>query len=315
MNVMVTGSSGFIGKNLVKYLVRKDYQNIIGCDVVSASKSYLKTLSGTNFLFNQASFLTPLSEQNLEHQVDTIIHLARTTKPGPQIKNFEKDINENVLGTLNFFKNFANQGLKKFVLISSGGTVYGGQNVNGENSEEDACNPKSFYGIASLMTEKYLEILSKELGIQLIVLRLSNPFGPFQSLNRNQGLVNTIIEKTVNHEALEIWGDGSAIRDYIFVEDVCRAINLSIQYKGDKSVFNIGTGVGRTVKSVVHDVLNLTEKKPPISYGIKQSNAVDKNILNVELAKKELAWEPNTHWELALNKTFEYYKEAVFGVH
>lgn len=315
MNVMVTGSSGFIGKNLVKYLVGKDYQNIIGCDVIAADETYLEMLRGSNFQFNQSSFLTPLSEQNLNHQIHTIVHLARTTKPGPQIKNFEKDINENVLGTLKFFKNFADQGLKKFVLISSGGTVYGGQNANGENSEQDPCNPKSFYGIASLMTEKYLGVLSQELDIELIILRLANPFGPFQSLNRNQGLVNTIIEKTVNQEALEIWGDGSAIRDYIFVEDVCRAINLSIQYKGETSVFNIGTGVGRTVKSVVHDVLNLTDKKPPISYGVKQSNAVDKNILNVDLAKKELGWEPNTHWELALNKTFEYYKEAVFGIH
>ena len=310
MNILITGSSGFIGKNLTKTLSSKNYSQIIGCDVIEPEGYFQKEFQFENFEFVNASFLSDTHNYAHPTQLDAIVHLARTIKPGPQSKNFSKDIEENVLGTIQFFKYWAQNGLKKFVLISSGGTVYGNENGTGEYLETDYCKPISYYGLASLMTENYLKILSKEHNVDLVILRLSNPYGPFQSLKRKQGLINTIIEKAVAGEVLEVWGDGSTVRDYIFIDDVAEAIHNALQYQGKEKIFNIGTGIGRSVSSVLEHIDEIIDEDLKITYKSAQKNAVDKNILNISKAKDELHWVPKSDWKNSLLSTYSYYKKA-----
>jgi UDP-glucose 4-epimerase len=138
-----------------------------------------------------------------------------------------------------------------------------------------------------------------------VALRISNPFGPFQ-MPHDQGLIAALIGKALKGSPVEIWGDGSVIRDYIYIDDVINAIILAISLDNPDAprVYNVGSGIGRSVNEVLHAISTARGKPTKVDYCPARAVDVPTNILDISLARTHLRWTPTAEWKHALEKTY-----------
>lgn len=314
MKIFINGISGFLGKNLAFGLSTVSNSKIIGLDVNELDFGI--DVERNNIDFIKGSFINLIDLKKID-TADVFVHVARTIPPGLANNEYKRDIKENLMGTINLFEHAVKCGSKKFIFISSGGTVYGSDPEPRSYSEavdktshveSEMCFPVGMYGLSMYTIERYLKFIADKSSVKLIILRLSNPFGPFQHLNRGQGFVNVLLENHIFNRPTEIWGSGLAVRDYIYSGDVVDAINKSIIYKGRKTIFNIGSGKGISINKVVSDVENLIGEELNIIRKPEKEIKVSKNILNVDLAKSEMNWQCSTDWINGIEKTYVYYK-------
>src|SRR6516165_3302472 len=174
---------------------------------------------------------------------DTVVHLISTTIPKTSNDDPAYDVQSNVVSTLRFLDVARKTGVRKIVFASSGGTVYGAARVL-PIPEHHETAPLCSYGIQKLVIEQYLDLYFRLYGLDYCTLRVSNPYGEGQRQNAAQGAVTVFLDKALRGEDIEIWGDGSVIRDYVYVRDVATAFSLATRHEGWPKVFNIGSGQG-----------------------------------------------------------------------
>ena len=143
-------------------------------------------------------------------------------------------------------------------------------------------------------------------GINSIVLRVSNPYGPLQECRNSQGVIASFVDKAIRGEGLEIWGDGTNVRDYIYIDDVVSAIKKSIFYRGDRIVFNIGSGLGESLNEIVENMAHIMNKKIDVIYLKDRYAGVYRSVLDNSLAMNELDWKPKYTLMRGLEETIKY---------
>ncbi|MFA6391482.1 MAG: NAD-dependent epimerase/dehydratase family protein [Patescibacteria group bacterium] len=249
--ILILGGEGFIGRNLIDEL--KDNCNIISFDLEKNAKSDDKiTFYKGNFTFQQ-----DLEIIFKENKIDIVIHALSTTIPSNSNANIIYDINSNLVATIELLDLMRKYSTPKIIFISSGGTVYGlldhEQSVVTENQ---ATNPICSYGIVKLSIEKYIYLYNYLYGINYLVLRFANPYGRYHKSDK-QGLINVILNKIINHETVTIWGDGSTVRDYVYINDCSSIVRNLIEKNISNETINIGSGVGYSI----NDILKIIEKQ------------------------------------------------------
>ncbi|MBD0272206.1 MAG: NAD-dependent epimerase/dehydratase family protein, partial [Acetobacteraceae bacterium] len=195
-------------------------------------------------------------------------------------------------------------GVRKVVFLSSGGTVYG--IPNSVPIREDApTDPISAYGVSKLAVEKYLHLYRHLHSLDYAVLRVANPFGPWQEPDRRQGVVTALIQSVLDGRPAEIWGDGRVVRDYLYAADVAEAVADAAAYAGSHRVFNVGSGIGRSVLDLLCDVGAALGQEAAVAAVHKPGRAVDvpMNVLDTALIRREMGWAPRTGWAEALGET------------
>lgn len=296
MRVAVLGASGFIGKNLTQSLI------LDGHEVTSFVREKYST-PGFD-LGRQVSFdFSSLSEiSETLNSFDSVVHLVSSTNPAKSAHGPRADAQENLLSSLDLMEILKDNASVRLVFVSSGGAVYGIPEVV-PISESHSTNPVSFYGVSKLAIEKYLHVYSTSSKLNYVVLRLSNPYGPGQINTKGQGLVPTIIESALLGKELSVWGDGTNVRDYIYVDDAVDALKKAILHEGRGSLFNIGSGQGASIMQIVSQVEEITGK--PVALAFQRARAFDSpvNVLDVSLAKDFLSWIPTTGLREGLGKT------------
>jgi UDP-glucose 4-epimerase len=198
----------------------------------------------------------------------------------------------------------------RLTFVSSGGAVYGVPNTL-PIGEGHSTNPVSAYGTVKLAIEKFLHVYNLEFGLDYRILRLSNPYGPHQVNAAGQGLVPTIIERAIRKEPLTVWGDGSNVRDYLFVEDAVSAITKSLGDTSEHKIFNIGSGKGTSILDLVHEVEELLGESIEVNFEAKRFSDAPSNVLDVSLAKEVLGWTPQTALKDGLSKTIEWNRDRM----
>ena len=201
------------------------------------------------------------------------------------------DIETNLIGTVKLLKEAAKNKLKKVVFLSSGGTVYGAP-IKLPIDETHPTNPLCSNGIIKLAIEKYLDLYYQLHGLDYAVLRLSNPYGERQRTHASQGVVAVFLGKVLRNESIDIWGDGTVIRDYIYISDVISAMIATMEYQGAEHVFNIGSGQGASLNDVISGIERVTSRKANVKYLTGRDFDVPVSVLAVDRAKKELQWSP-----------------------
>jgi UDP-glucose 4-epimerase len=198
----------------------------------------------------------------------------------------------------------------KLIFASSGGAVYGIPK-NLPISEAHETNPVSPYGVSKLAIEKFLFSYSSQHGLDYTIIRLSNPYGPGQLNLRGQGLIPTIIEGGLTGQPVNIWGDGTSERDYLFIDDAVEAFSKALTYKGSERIFNVGSGAGTSILNLVSEIEGLLHL--PIKLKFEQRRPSDPlvNILDVALAKEVLGWIPSTSLGDGLQKTVEWNRKRL----
>ncbi|MER2104540.1 MAG: NAD-dependent epimerase/dehydratase family protein [Pseudomonas atacamensis] len=297
LNCLVLGGSGFIGTNLCiawRSRVRS---------VRAFSRQPLMIDGVDSFV---GDFLNSQDLIAAVKGIDVVYHLVSTNTPASANASPLGDVQENVVQTLKLMEACRGAGVRRIVFVSSGGTVYGDAVVvpTPEGSLEQ---PISAYGISKLAIEKYIALYERLYGITAIVLRVSNPYGPYQYGRKQQGVIGTFISKTLKGEDIEIWGDGSVVRDYIYIDDVVDALLKTIQYPGKSRVFNIGSSIGVALNDIVTVLAELMPEEPRLIYREARGVDVVVSILDCSLAKRELDWQPYNDLRSGISKTLSWF--------
>ncbi len=169
---------------------------------------------------------------------------------------------------------------EKFIQLSSGGTVYG--DVEGSITEDIKLNPINLYGVAKSFIENYLQANFYENGLKVCIVRVANPFGGYQLSGKQQGIIPILIEKTLKGEELTLWTSTETIRDYIYIEDFLHGLEILIEKSGDNDVYNLGSGVGRTIKDLVEITEEILNKEIIIEFVENSNFQIKSNILNLD---------------------------------
>lgn len=279
MRVLVTGGAGFIGSHLVDALCRDGaYVHVL--DDLSTGRRIPENARFTRW--NVREYFTSLVKQE---RIEVMIHLAARVSVRTSLEDPLEDASVNVLGGLSALEAAAEAGVRRVILASSGGTVYG-EGKGRPSREEDPLEPRSPYGVAKLAMESYATAYERTRGLEVSCLRLANVYGPRQDPEGESGVVARFLARLRDGRPLEVYGDGRQIRDFVFVEDVVRAFLSAIQ--GPPGTYNVGTGVGTSLLELI-DLLGRPARvihKPAIAGELRA------NILDVRRADERLGWTP-----------------------
>jgi UDP-glucose 4-epimerase len=280
MNSLILGAAGFLGTNLTILLSAKENERITVFDREEANFSRFNQANRHKIQVKTGIFSNEYDFNSLTQNIDIVYHLISTTNPTRSNKNMAEDLNSNVAPTIKLLQSCVTNNVRKVIFISSGGTVYGKGN-NAPHKETDPTYPISSYGIEKLTIEKYLYLFHHQYGLNYCVARIANPYGPMQVPNSGQGAVTTFCYKALHNQPIVIYGDGSVVRDYIYVDDAIEAVYNIAQYNGAAKIFNIGSGFGTSLKDIIDLIENILGKKIPIQYEKSRKVDVPCSVLNI----------------------------------
>lgn len=285
MRILILGSNGFIGKNLVSHLERQNIDLILfdRNNTPEYSSHNKKCISGD---FSDTQLLEAIF---LYNKITHVVHLISTTLPKSSNENKTYDISSNVIQTIKLLDLCVKHKIKKFIFMSSGGAIYGIPKYT-PIDEEHPTNPICSYGIGKLAIEKYLYLYQHLYNLNYCSIRAANPYGPGQDHFKGQGIIGNIIHKIKNHQPIEIWGDGSVVRDYLDVNDLSELIIQMIN-SNSVGVFNAGSGIGTSINELLHIIKNISHANPLVFYKEKRDFDVSTVILNSSSAKNAFKWD------------------------
>lgn len=293
---LVLGGSGFIGTNLCIALR----------DKVQSLKSFSAHAGGIDGVeYIKGDYLNKNDIDSAICDVDTVFHLISTSTPASSNASPLIDAQQNIVQSLQLLDACRSGNVRRVIFVSSGGTIYG--NASTPTPESHPQNPICAYGISKLAIEKYIVLYERLYGITGISLRLSNPYGPHQHSHKQQGVIGTFIRKSLAGEKIEIWGDGSVIRDYIYIDDVIDAMTRSAEYNGKERIFNIGSGIGTSLNEILETLSSLINHEILVNYEASRDLDVSKSVLDCSLASQELSWQASHDLKQGIKKTLDWF--------
>jgi UDP-glucose 4-epimerase len=284
--ILIIGALGFIGRNVSTKLAETGY-TVTAADLAPQIDDLHRVIHYVQIDVNKIS-----SNLELIMAHDTVIYLANSLLPQASNERPIYDLSSNLLPLVELLEILKKAPEKRLIFASSGGTVYGPM-TDKALSEDSPTNPTCSYGIVKLTSEKYIALYRQLYGVQGIVLRIANPFGFGQDFSRPQGAIGVFVHKAKRHLPISIWGDGSLVRDYIWVGDVATAFQSACEYAGNSHVFNISTGIGTSINDLLLKMAILANRDLEVSYQPARTFDVPSNVISNALAQKELSWTPS----------------------
>ncbi|HUR21384.1 MAG TPA: NAD-dependent epimerase/dehydratase family protein [Vicinamibacterales bacterium] len=278
MTCLVIGGAGFIGRSVARELAAQGVPPIVA-DLVTTDAAPFRTID----LRRQQTIREALSG------VDCVVHLAWSAVPASATARPRQDVRQNVLGSLRLFSQCGEAGVRRVVFVSSGGAVYGAPRAL-PISEDHPTVPISSYGVTKLASEAYLRILASSHDFEYVILRPANAYGEGQPSRQQQGLVAACLKAALEGHVLEIWGDGSVVRDYVHVDDIGRATAMAVIGRTAGHTLNIGTGVGHSVNAIVALVRSITGREVHVRRLPARSFDPHDNVLDCREAERRLGW-------------------------
>jgi UDP-glucose 4-epimerase len=259
MKILLMGAAGFIGTNLAIRLAENQDNHITLVDKNRLYFNEIEKLDLKNISIYEAAFDEGANFDQLLREQEIVYHLISTTVPTTSNQHIPQELIANVIATSNFLEACVRCNIKKVVFISSGGTVYGKES-NCPLTEDTPTNPITSYGIQKITIEKLLYLYQYMYGLDYRVIRLANPYGPYQRPNGILGAVTTFTYKALKNEEITVYGDGSVVRDFIYIDDAVKAMMYIVNGESKHRVYNLGCGYGTSIKQlleIIHEVLGL----------------------------------------------------------
>jgi len=312
MRILVLGGKGFVGSHLIDALLGGGAK--VRCfdrPDPARTAEHLRWNSAENFQLHEGDFLNEGDLKKALSGCEICFHLISTTVPGNSNDDPVFDIQTNLAGTIRFLELAVEAKIKRVIFISSGGTVYGIPKKI-PIDEDHPTNPICSYGITKLAIEKYLNLFYHLYGLEYRVLRVSNLYGERQRVRSSQGAVAVFLGRAIRNEPIEVWGDGSVIRDYLHVSDAVEALIKVMNYEGETRIFNIGSGEGRSLNEVIEAIEAILGRGVNKKFLAGRKFDVPVNILSTKLAEEELGWKPKVGFEEGLKRFANWMLESVF---
>lgn len=273
---LVIGANGFLGSHLTDRLVREGHE-VTAFDRFSSGKI---SFSASEAKLVAGDFLALEDVREAITGKDLVFHFLSTSTPASSEIDSLYDLKTNVEGTVQLLDVCVQNKIKKFYFASTGGAIYG--DVHGELLNENLrCDPVSPYAIGKLTIEKYLKYYARAHGIESVIFRISNPYGPGVSPNKKQGLIPITLRNVIAGKPAVQFGDGEMVRDYIFVDDLMQMIIQIVQGRPNHSLYNLGSGLGLSVRQVFDEIKNVTKASFPILEMPQPETYVSRAVLDI----------------------------------
>lgn len=302
-SVAVIGAGGFIGTNLRRAMLAAD----IGTRALS--RTWLAPPEDALELALTSDTGDREMLAALVSGCDCVVVLSNDLLPGSSLEDAGPGMLRSLSASLHLIELCAEKNIR-LVYLSSGGTVYGPGTVV-PTPEDTPCNPISMYGVTKLTTEKILGVYGWQRGLDYRVLRVSNPYGPWQLGRNGQGVIGAWLGQALSGKRIEVWGDGTVVRDYIYIDDVTAAIIAAIRHSGSSRVFNIGSGKGESLRQILGIVQVACAVE--VRYGGARTVDVPVSVLDIGRAERELGWRPVISLDEGIQHTLQWMSERLDG--
>ena len=304
MKILVTGGAGFIGSHVADALLEAGHEVHVMDNLVTGQRENIHPSA----IFHPLDIRDAKARQLMkEEQFDVLIHHAAQMDVRKSVADPLYDADVNVMGLLNLMEGAKDKGLKKVILASTGGAIYGEPEYVPQD-EEHTQQPLSPYGITKLVSEKYLFFYYKTYGIPFISLRYANIYGPRQNPHGEAGVVAIFTERMLRGEQPVINGPGTQTRDYLFVEDVVAGNLAALAYE-KVGIFNLGTGIETDVNTLFRLIREYTGADVEEVHGPAKPGEQQRSVLSYRKAEKELGWKPKVSLKEGLQKTVAWFAE------
>jgi len=290
MKILIMGSEGFVGKNLVKGLSEKH-------DIYTSDQ-----IESANQNYSQCDITNYDSVEKVVRGVDAVIHLAAHSL----VSSLDGSITNakvNIMGLLNLLESCRKNSIHKVIFTSASSLV--GEPNSFHVNENHPPKPKTAYGITKLTSEHYLRLYHELYDIDYTVFRFFNIYGPFQK----NGLIPSIFNKIKNNEPITIFGKGDQIRDYVYIEDVLPFFEQAASSEiGKNKVLNMGTGNGITILEIVKNISEILRIEPKIEYQPIRPGEIGNFVADTTLLHETFGKIPSTDVKIGLSRTIDWLK-------
>ncbi len=303
MKVMVTGGAGFIGSHLVDRLIQEGHEAVVVDNLSTGKRKHVNRAAR----FYKLDVQSPRLERVFRKERPSVLmHLAAQMDIRRSVEDPIFDAQSNILGTINVLEQAVRHGSRKVVFASSGGAIYGEQEVF-PAPESHPTRPLSPYGISKLAGEFYLAYYQQYTGIQYVSLRYSNVYGPRQDPHGEAGVVAIFTQKMLSGEQPIVNGTGRQTRDFVFVEDVVDA-HLAVMGKDVQGCYNVGVGEETSINELFGMLADLTKSGSKQVHGPAKKGEQARSVVDSTKLRQELGWEPRTPLSEGLSRTVEFFR-------
>jgi UDP-glucose 4-epimerase len=306
VRIGVTGASGFLGTSLLQHLERDP-----GARIVALTRT-LGPSHGEpppNVEWRQADLGSLEDSHAFVADVDVVVHLAHTNTPLTSNRSLPSDAIVNTASTLTLLQAIREAGTRPHLVYpSSGGALYR-PSVDGSPVDEDApIEPLTSYGILKFAFEQYLRMAAHEGWLNATILRIGNPYGVVLPAERLQGFIGVALHQLLNGRPIRVFGDLANVRDYVHIDDVCRAFVLAIGAARPFDVYNIGSGRGTSV----HELIEILRRVTGVPLELERDEVFGDAaplprwvVLDPRRAKRDLGWQAEVELEEGIRSTWE----------
>lgn len=309
-NILVTGGAGFIGCNFVRYMLNKhkDYK-IINLDLLTYAgniKSLDDVKDNPNYLFIKGDIADNKLVDKIvsDNKIDVIINFAAESHVDRSITNPDIFVKTNVLGTQNLLEVAKKYKIEKFFQISTD-EVYGSLGKTGFFTEKTPLSPNSPYSASKASADLLVLAYHHTFGLNVNITRCSNNYGPYQFPEK---LIPLFITNALDNKQVPLYGDGLNIRDWLFVEDHCSAIDTVLHKGKNGEIYNIGGNNEKTNKYITDTILKYLGKDSSLIKYVADRLGHDRRYaIDATKIKEELGWQPQYKFEQAIEKTIKWY--------
>lgn len=303
---LIVGGGGFIGSAVCARLAG------VGWEVHAIVRSQLaRPIDGVRYHvgdIGETAFTEPLLRA-----CRTVIHTASGTTPGSSSRSPVAELEQNLEPTLRFLEIARESAPERVLFVSSGGTLYvDAMQPSAEDALPCAC---SYYGAGKIALEAFFQTFARDTGSSLVTLRPSNVYGPGQTLRRGFGFVRAAFEKVLHREAIEIWGDGGAVRDFLYIDDLVDAVVAVVANDSVDGVLNVGSGKVHRLTEVVELVRRVTGCPLDVVFRPGRKSDVHSAQMDTRRVRDLLGWRPTVELEAGLVRTWEWVRQKDWGRH
>lgn len=304
---VVLGGNGFIGSHLVDSLVARGH-HVRAFDRFSGERRFesdkVEVLAGD--YLNKADLAQAIEG------MDYVFHFISSTTPATAENDPTVDIETNVRTSVDLLGMCAEQGVKRVLYASSGGSIYG--ESDSVHQEIDPTLPVSPYAIGKLTVENYLRYFRVKQGLESVSFRISNPYGERQTLGARQGVIPIFIENIISGKPVTMYGDGSMVRDYVYVKDVANIVadmfNRNLKY----DIYNLGSGESESLNDILKVLSQVHDGEIAVEHKDVPSTFLHKVLLNTDRLKDELPEMQLTSLHDGVQKTYDYIQRRLQDV-
>jgi UDP-glucose 4-epimerase len=296
--ILLLGGGGFLGSALARQLTA-DNKTV---HVITPNKHPALT---SQAIVHKGGMDDEKILESILPECRTIIHLASSTNPGNSARHPSLEARLNITPTLNFLEILQNYRPFHLIYISSGGTIYGNPDTIPVN-ENHRLAPLSYYGAGKIAIENFLRTSATPPEQNVTIIRPPNFYGPGQSYQQGFGVIRTMLENLHQGKTMEIWGDGETVRDFLYIDDMVRALNLLIDMPTDNETYNVATGTGLSLNQVKDIVESVCNKKLNVIYRKKRQTDVNSIALDSSRFIKKTGWQPKITFEKGILLTWEW---------